>query len=410
MISPNIKQRIRRAVTLVEVIFAIGVILIGLLGLLSILPLAGKRAQDSVSLSTGPQIANRVLAELKSHRFYSNFRLVRFEDLQDAEKLKEPDPPNPLIASRMLPNFTANIGQAFCIDPLYVHNDLNWSGVNLDLLVPPNSLRTIPTAKKVGGYDGSNFPSYSQYYEPTENPSESNNRTTQLHQMMHRVGILSHPISSASSRWISLGSARELTQNQDDLLNVRVDDQSMPARLDDISKGTVVPLGLEYGKRIPSGEFSWLVTVSPLPDGVYANVAVVVLRNRTNEFDYPEDVDSPSQNLTGERLARVTSYRGFQGGSGGIVQLEASKSVNSDLVPGDWLMLSAPGLGSNPLADHRWYRVASLVNAPQELGQVWQQQVLLDGPDRNDVSPPTFATLISGVVSVTETVLKLSEI
>ena len=153
MISSKFKQRIRRAVTLVEVIFAIGVILIGLLGLLSILPLAGKRSQDSVSLSTGPQIANRVLAELKSNRFYSRGRLMRFEDVQDVS-------PGTLFGS-LRPN--ANSLEAFCIDPLYVSNDLNWFSDPLQLRPSPSSTNiiTLPSSNKVAGYDGSSFPSYS---------------------------------------------------------------------------------------------------------------------------------------------------------------------------------------------------------------------------------------------------------
>ncbi len=43
----------RRAVTLVEVIFSIGVVLIGLVGVASILPLAGNRAQESMNMSAG---------------------------------------------------------------------------------------------------------------------------------------------------------------------------------------------------------------------------------------------------------------------------------------------------------------------------------------------------------------------
>ena len=52
MRKSDLKQTVRRAVTLVEVIFSIGVILIGLLGLFNF-AFAGK-AQDSISLSSRP--------------------------------------------------------------------------------------------------------------------------------------------------------------------------------------------------------------------------------------------------------------------------------------------------------------------------------------------------------------------
>ena len=75
MSKPYLKRSVRKAVTLVEVIFSIGVVLIGLLGLLSILPLAGKRAQDSISLSVAPVIANNVQAQLLANKFLADDRL-----------------------------------------------------------------------------------------------------------------------------------------------------------------------------------------------------------------------------------------------------------------------------------------------------------------------------------------------
>ena len=69
------RKGLRSAVTLIEVIFSIGVILIGLLGLLSILPLAGQRAQDSVGLSVAPVLASNVQAELNAEKFFNSNRL-----------------------------------------------------------------------------------------------------------------------------------------------------------------------------------------------------------------------------------------------------------------------------------------------------------------------------------------------
>ncbi len=367
------QQRIRRAVTLVEVIFAIGVILIGLLGLLSILPLAGKRSQDSVSLSTGPQIANRVLAELKSNKFLSTNSLVAL-DLTQAQVIGLDYSSKP-----------------FCIDPIFVSS--------------PLVSRTDDTA--TDGYFAGNFPFFDAKHNPAVDPLTVQPTTTAPAQpRMYRVGL-------KDALGVVPGTvARVFSENRDDLINTRPDDRSLPVRLTD---GEIQPItdGLEYGKRIPSGEFSWLVTVNPLPGGVYASVAVVVMRNRTLEVEFP-----PAKNNVGERLAGVTYAQGFRGGAGGIVHLEANTAVESKLVPGDWLMLSRNTL-TGPV--HHWYRVVGLDGDPEVTGTLWKHRVLLDGPDwsfgynadgtaDSTLVDNTYATLVSGVVCVTETVLKLSEI
>lgn len=372
MISTTLQHRIRRAVTLVEVIFAIGVILIGLLGLLSILPLAGKRSQDSVSLSTGPQIANRVLAELKSNRFLSRGALTSLNTGSNLS-LSTPVP--------------------FCMDPIFVSNPLTQR----------------PAETTNNGYYAGSFPFFDARHDPSLDPLTTQpNTTASIQPRMQRVGLV-------DAIGVVPGTvARVFSENRDDLINTQPDDRSLPVRLSD---GEVQPFstGLEYGKRIPSGEFSWLVTVNPLPGGVYASVAVVVFRNRTLEVEFQPP---PTKNYVGERLANVTYAQGFRGGAGGIVHLEANQAIESKVVPGDWLMLSRNGT-TGPT--HHWYRVVGLDGEPEITGTVWRHRVLLDGPDwsfgynANGTANPalgnnTYATLVSGVVCVNETVLKLSEI
>ena len=60
------KQTNRNGITLVEVIFAIGVALIGLVGLVSVLPIAGRRAQSAINLNEGAALANNVFDELRA--------------------------------------------------------------------------------------------------------------------------------------------------------------------------------------------------------------------------------------------------------------------------------------------------------------------------------------------------------
>ena len=368
MTNSKIKQGIRNAVTLVEVIFAIGVILIGLLGLLSILPLAGQRARDSVGLSTGPQVANRVLAELKAHRLLSKGLLTT-------------------LNGNAVPSTT---NASFCFDPIFISNPL----------VQQASLGTT-------SYFPGWFPFYDSNYFPIDNqrvavdPFQASNDATRNFRLF-RVGINASPFI-----------ARMLTENRDDLITTQPDDRSLPSRLSDGEIAPFGPNGLEYGRRIPSGEFSWLVTVNPHADGIYASVAVVVLRNRTLELEFPPPGDaSTRKNYISERLASVSVVHGFSGGAGGVVQLECSDKVDATITPGDWLMLSSVvSIGPPSISKHRWYRVVGIEGEPVYLPdyEKWTQRVLLDGPDL-DPTVQTLATLLSDVVCVTETVLKLSEI
>ena len=80
------KRQVRRAVTLVEVIFAVGVVLVGLLGVMSILPLAGRRAEDSINLNVGAAMAESIMDDLLSRRFLANgqLRLISRSDLSTA--------------------------------------------------------------------------------------------------------------------------------------------------------------------------------------------------------------------------------------------------------------------------------------------------------------------------------------
>ena len=126
--------------------------------------------------------------------------------------------------------------------------------------------------------------------------------------------------------------------------------------------------GLEYGRRAPSGEFSWIATISPLPSNRFAAVSVVVLRNRDRARDFPSVATTdPKENGVAERIAYVTFASGFRGGAGGTVHLTAAESTSTSLVAGDWIMLSRTVPGAPAVDFHRWYRVVSVDGDPEEL-------------------------------------------
>ena len=410
----RIVRQCRRAVTLVEVIFSIGVILIGLLGLMSILPLAGRRAQDSISLNTGSALSDSILDQLLSQRFLSTGRL---RGLNNVDILLNPQ-------GQLFSN------QSFVIDPMFC------SGYE--------DAATVPPSPSGDGYELTLFPFYAELCNPLRDPSVSGSATWTVNQpRLDRAGIRA---SFGTNVFIDREQSLRFVENHDDLPLDRSDDRSEGYGFTTLQ---ATASGLLYGKRAPKGEFSWFATVNPLPGGVYASVAVVVMRNREREFDtlgFGGAVNSPEENELAERLAYVRYASGFSGGAGGVVHLAASKDVPSDIGAGDWVMLSriVDNQGTNMTDDdevfHRWYRVVAATEDPEELSitdpsdmssrDVWQHKVLLDGadwsfgfvtPGNSDAlvvpSPMnpfdagnTYATIVKDVVSVSEKTVLLSDL
>lgn len=261
---------------------------------------------------------------------------------------------------------------------------------------------------------------------------------------MTRVGITR---TASPTFFLTTSEALTIAESDDDLLVTKPDDKSLNARFDD-GMVSVTMGGLEYGKRIPKGEFSWFATVNPMPGGVYASVSIVVLKQRDRGFDAPVGIDpasSPEDNADSERLAYVSYASGFSGGAGGTVHLISADNTTDTIPSGSWVMLSrhVPSTGAGV---HRWYRVVGVSGDPQRLTtngsptvddtvlgcripggnyQVWRHKVLLDGPDwffgyevggvpRNyadgTFADNTYATIVSDVVSVTERVLKITDL
>lgn len=379
---------LRFGVSLVEVIFAMGVVLIGLLGVMSILPLAGNRAKDAVGLTVGSAMSDNVLREMMSQRWLSTNRLVAFTD---AGVPTQPTPP-------------------FCIDPLYP-----------SLATVPGSVGNSP----IISYDLRYFPYYLPKHDPSLDPSiqGSLDVTTPISRM-RRVGVM----QSSSGGILSRDQAYRIADSPDDLLLQRPKDKTLgPFRL-----GQSVS-SIPYGSRINSGEYSWIATVVPNPSPGYVTVSVIVMRNRERGYSIPSmPASNPEQNATTERLASISSWSGFKGGAGGVVELLSSDKTVTRLRSGDWLMLT-----HHNSQTHRWYRVASVEGDPQfaQVNQalvgvtssrqprpVWIRKVYLDGPDiaMGPVgtlpsgafysASAAFATLVEGVVSVTERVVRLSEL
>jgi hypothetical protein len=404
------RRHARRAVTLVEVLFSVGVILIGLLGLLSILPLAGKRAKDSVALSTSANYAESIFSKLKAEKYFSTNRLRAFENN------------NPINVAVFSNNSVTNLGSggpipSFCIDPLF-------------RAIVDSNLDNLPNP---GSYLAGAFPFYDQKFTPPADPSTSPQSTMQPR--MFRVA----PKSRTLAKFLDAATSWRIAELPDELGISRPKDKTLATR---VSTGVYDNPTKKWTRKIPPGQFTWMATVNPLPGGVYASVAVVIFKQRERNIQAFEPPSQERTNEKSERLAKVVNWVGFNGGGGGVVTLQGNDQVDNDLTQGDWIMLSRYIRyirHINGFRDvHHWYRVMQCDDEPVDPGSPWRKTVTLDGPDctftnhanleakdQDDaryvisesdasgtlsVSSETQATILSDVVSVTERIMKLSDL
>lgn len=415
IIRRNQAGRPQLGVTLVEVIFSIGVILVGLVGVVSILPLAGRRAQDSISISVGSAMCDSVFHELKTRRFLSRGLIYNTTTFAGIGRASIPLAPF----------------ESFCIDPMFVA-DRN-----------PRATNPLPAFSNL--YEARLFPYYDQNHDPTQDPSTSYTSGWPVQPRLLRVGIREEfvvpPATVQGS--ISVEESLAIVERRDDLSAIRPKDKTLSATM---NGANAVSSGSDFGKQLASGEFSWIATVNPLPGNEFASVAVAIVRNRDRDFELPTTTTAPARpdgNQIGERLAYVTYATGFRGGAGGVIHIVSNQNTVSKVLTGDWLMMSR----TTPSGDvHRWYRVSAVdgdavkqtrvvaedtTTGSERSGlpgtgtrDIWSRKLYLDGPDwsfgfsttlPNGYADTSFAdntvvTLVEGVVSVTERVVSLNDL
>lgn len=405
----RLPQKQRRAITLVEVIFAIGVVLIGLVGLASILPLAGSQAQDSLDFDVASVLSDSASKEIKARR------LMREPTLATSRPILRLDGMN-------IRNAGTGVVTPFCFDPLFAVD--------------------LPTFDANTAYLMNVFPYYRTDHNPLINPARevgAGFTQTNGQPRMARVGLNGAGLTVSQQ----LELARFLTHSKDDLFQLQPTDRSLPAVINGLN-ATGGATSLPFGARIGTGLYSWMVTVDPDEDSRFASMSVVVMRSREIPDSFPavfadndEDFDEQSNGVS-ERLALVVEASGFQGGAGGQVSLYSSAQTVNRIVTNDWIMLSRSLDGStNPDQQvHRWYRVvnideeAALITDPVDTTlssstmpvdaltpdgtQVWGRSMLLAGSDwsfgiTGGGNQFTYATIVDNVVAVNTEVISLAE-
>ncbi len=429
-----------RGVTLVEVAFSMGIILIGLVGLISIVPIAGRQAKDAVSLNNATALATAGFAEFQARNYLQSGRWVLKSDF-DVPAATPPissNPREPLSSGRprstvflntlaqFTPAFSPLItADAVCIDPQFVAHRPGYS--------PAGSGGPYARFQSLGtnGHRRLRFPYYKGTYNPLVNPSEPVTGSNQWPFVPRMTRVTINRGQSMAGQFVSEMEANLLSETGDDLNVAQPDDKSLEPFLE---SDNVTGTGVGYGQTQTTGDYSWLATVNSEPGSDYASVSVAVIENRDRSFfTYPNDgtvAETPESNATDERLGYVDFAGGFRGGSGGTVEVVMSAFVDPTVIPGQWVMMSRSFPRPSPLPPvqtHRWFRVTGVSNVtdgkPERVvypdpvhgtdRDVWRLRLMLDGPDWNfgfltpgfadaTVADNTFITFVRNVVSVTE--------
>jgi hypothetical protein len=403
----------RDAVTIIEVLFATAIAVFGLVGIASLIGVAGKQASQSNAATISQALANQWFGDFVVRGFNSspNWRVYN-DQITPATALA-----NRFIAfdnSGTLPAGTQSGGtrvayrHAICIDPLFFND-------------PSNLTELLGSFPNTQAYRPGLFPYYQDDLNPlsdpfllTPTPAFSANRPRLL-----RVGL--HDPSSSLGTLTSAQVNRLFMSFDDQVVSVaNVDDPTTTVDERDRTAPAFRRLATGSDPKkdflntfASNGEYSWFATLCPrelLPtetakEEYLYTMSLVVTKRRDRIFFNATASGAPE----GERIADVTATANFQGGSGGRVVLSGTLGVSNKLGTGDWVMLSRYQSATGSVVV-RWFRVISLDTKPTEdkTTGTWTRSVSLDGPDWIfDANFPTQATLVSNVVTVFERVVEV---
>ncbi|TVS09420.1 MAG: prepilin-type N-terminal cleavage/methylation domain-containing protein [Planctomycetaceae bacterium] len=380
----------RRGVTLVEVMFAIGIVAVGLLGVLLVVPLAGSRTMRGMIADRSDRVGRNAIREFEIRSMGQSNMWTRLRP-SDGTYVEYPRqtaaPGNPAIKSR-----------SFCIDPLFLatHFEIAASG---GPAIDPNT-------------------EFFPYYAISPDDTEMRTR-------MQRISLRDQPVGTTG---MSLPQALEVFMAKDDLVFDILPDPTAPP---------IQVYGPDLTQRQFDGAYTWMATLTPMQDALLPGntpaqntdqylLSIVVFHQRDMSMrighldtTYDPLIDGPEN----ERLVEVLNATWFEGagfGGGEVILQTRVNRPKEDLTlrTGDWLMLSAkvPSPPGNPIHFFRWYRVIAADAEIEDTGTGhYRRNVSLQGSDWDRIvmamqqNPQiiTQATLMNNVVAVYEKTVRL---
>jgi hypothetical protein len=368
------RRSARAGISLLEVVFSVGIVMIGLVGIAALLPIAGVQANKGAIADAAARRGRDAVREFHV-RGMANYRTWRGFD-------------STLGQFRALTPLEILAGRSYCIDPRFIARG------------------TSNAAHAVRG----RFPFIVDVPGPM--PGTTLN--------MARITLT--PPFPLESAYMGQLQADEVFTGRDDLVFDLPPDRTLGPLQNFSLSTTLAPL-----KRNTNGTISWMATLVPklnrwrVPTDEYT-LAIVVFSRRVID----QDASLTDPKVSSERILQVRRFwSGTPATGGGDVELVTLGGEKEDieLRTGNWVMLSSyrfvPGAGPDSFVPvHKWYRVGNVDEDAVLNGGVWVRNVTLTGPDWDwgnmaDNTPPnsystwTYVTLVRGVVAVFEKTIRL---
>lgn len=454
----------RRAVSLLEVLFSIGIIAIGLAGVLALLPLGLYQMGKGNVADRSSRAGLNAVADFEIIGMGRPDTWIHADGtpVQSATKV---------AAAPHLP-----IGYSFCIDPRFIATAENQTATSHPVVVttaPYFDARLFPYYSWSPPAASSGLPLppvappthlFNNLYNTTVAPFTQNPLQPRMIRISLRpatgqtlnIGPASVPGNTPYdlAARLTLAHANRLFVSDDDLAFVVPQERDLLPRqvfpwkpgpdgawgvagVDDNGDGTVdeqdeqgwpgsddIPVRRDY-----EGNTSWLATLVPRADAAGYSVDTFLLsivvfhkRPRLAMFD---DLDAsggytPGEETDNERIVEVASLEGG-GFAGGDLTLQGTSAAQLNFSQGDWIMLGGSAgvaTGSTEAPEFRWFRVVATDSEPEDMGAgVFQRVATLQGADwqrpewhvasTNSSFRPTQASIVAGVVTVYEKIVSL---
>lgn len=378
----------KRGVTLLEVLIAILVASVGLLGAIAVFPVAMSQARKGRIADVTAIAGESAIADFQVKGMHERSKWIAWDGANAAQAF---------VPAGFQQSTSPYFGYAFCIDPMaFSHNAAddpgNWAV-------------------------WSRFPAVPQ--------------ASALNTRMHRLTLHGGGQSQLPSLAMTELQADFAFRISDELMYERPADNALPAA----QLFTYSDLKDASGKRVPGrrqeeGRLTWFATLAPKIDRLAPRLSdeyvlsIVICRDRASgealHVNDPANPEHPWNEWTAKILATDFHAAGIGGGEVTITTNDPAQDSTFndpkylDLRSGQWVMLGRTLPGANGAIQHfQWYRISD-AGETEPRGNRWSQDVSLAGPDwPTDVTAPVGTneecdvTIMPTVVHVYERTIRI---